>query len=473
MESSIPIEIHAQKLSEWLTSRKHCKKDWHSHIQPIREKINVAIQDMPENNEIVQLLSGAYINYFYCKRIIEILRETEADTKNLFGSYGSQRMKDWLEIERLYLKDNVYLAEACDLLVQNIKYHIPSVKKQIAKLQSGQIDCDKKIEDYTKSILTCKKDLETMRKQFSIVGENNSFKRTLIGRLYELQKVYDDVMEHIKNLKKAYTYFSLFVTNILGSDINLSMLQYILNSGNTTYYEYLYGEKPSKIEETVLKIEEDYKDTTADEEIDWGDLENPSEDIDYGISLEESGIEVENLQTDGNIARGNEALTLLDNFQTRNEFMNDILELESFLSMRLLELSNETNSALSVHSDGDINESKPEIASMLDIIKVVKQKLNDPVVQHLQQIKHSPRYLNKLESMFLQKNSNIEKMINSQIAVTNKKMELAEEYNQLVPKLKLIQQKNKQLITEIEFDISKKYKNRPVYIIGTSIFGSS
>jgi len=47
-------------------------------------------------------------------------------------------MKDWLEIEKLYLKDNIYLAEACDLLVQNIKYHIPSVKKQIAKLQSGQ-----------------------------------------------------------------------------------------------------------------------------------------------------------------------------------------------------------------------------------------------------------------------------------------------------------------------------------------------
>jgi hypothetical protein len=45
-------------------SRKHCKKDWHSHIQPIRQKINVAIQDMPENNEIVQLLSGAckYLN---------------------------------------------------------------------------------------------------------------------------------------------------------------------------------------------------------------------------------------------------------------------------------------------------------------------------------------------------------------------------------------------------------------------------
>lgn len=160
-ESSIPIEIHAQKLNEWLTSRKHCKKDWHSSIQLVREKINAAIQDMPEHKEIVELLSGTCkwnlhrvlrnnvcclytyivipdINYFYCKRIIEILRETEADTKNLFGSYGSQRMKDWLEIERLYLKDNVYLGEACELLIQNIKYHIPAIKKQIARAQSGQ-----------------------------------------------------------------------------------------------------------------------------------------------------------------------------------------------------------------------------------------------------------------------------------------------------------------------------------------------
>lgn len=61
--------------------------------------------------------------------------------------------------------------------------------------------------------------------------------------------------------------------------------------------------------------------------------------------------------------------------------------------MRLLELSHETNSSLSVQSGNEINESKPELASMLDIIKLIKQKLNNPFVQHLQQIKHSSRYL--------------------------------------------------------------------------------
>lgn len=40
-------------------------------------------------------------------------------------------------------------------------------------------------------------------------------------------------------------------------------------------------------------------------------------------------------------------------------------------------------------------------------------------------------------------------MINSQLAVTERKNEFIKEFDHLVPKLKLIQQKNKQLITEV------------------------
>lgn len=72
--------------------------------------------------------------------------------------------------------------------------------------------------------------METLRKQFSIADDNYSFKRTLIERLSELQKVYEDVMIHVKNLKKAYVYFSSFVSNVLGSDINLTVLQYLLSN---------------------------------------------------------------------------------------------------------------------------------------------------------------------------------------------------------------------------------------------------
>lgn len=94
---------------------------------------------MPAHEDIAALLSGSYINYFHCLKIIEILKETEADTKNLFGRYGSQRMKDWQDVVRSYEKENLYLAEAAQMLVRNINYEIPSLKKQIAKEEQLQI----------------------------------------------------------------------------------------------------------------------------------------------------------------------------------------------------------------------------------------------------------------------------------------------------------------------------------------------
>lgn len=66
------------------------------------------------------------------------MKETEADTRNLFGMYGSKRMKDWQEVVRLYKKDNVYLAEAANILLRNVKFEVPNIKKQITKYKQMQ-----------------------------------------------------------------------------------------------------------------------------------------------------------------------------------------------------------------------------------------------------------------------------------------------------------------------------------------------
>lgn len=66
---------------------------------------------------------------------MEILKETEADSKNLFGRYGSKRMKDWLETIALYEKDNIYLAEAAQMLSRNVSYEVPGIKQQIKKFE--------------------------------------------------------------------------------------------------------------------------------------------------------------------------------------------------------------------------------------------------------------------------------------------------------------------------------------------------
>lgn len=142
-EQNIPIDINTSKLLDWLISRRHVNKEWQQNVVKIREKINNAIQDMPAHEGIIKLLSGQHINYFHCLKIIEILRETEADTKNLFGRYGSQRMKDWQDIVSSYERDNIYLAESAQILIRNVNFEIPSLHKQVARLEQVQTECEK------------------------------------------------------------------------------------------------------------------------------------------------------------------------------------------------------------------------------------------------------------------------------------------------------------------------------------------
>lgn len=64
-------------------------------------------------------------------------------------------------------------------------------------------------------------------------------------------------------------------------------------------------------------------------DIDWGDesAEQPAaEEINYDISLEESGIVVEAAGHEGGIAIGCDAYTILDNPTTRVEFINQLFE---------------------------------------------------------------------------------------------------------------------------------------------------
>jgi hypothetical protein len=48
--------------------------------------------------------------------------------------------------------------------------------------------------------------------------------------------------------------------------------------------------------------------------------------IDFNISLEESGIVVQSSGAEGVVARGKEALTILDNPETRNTFIDELME---------------------------------------------------------------------------------------------------------------------------------------------------
>ncbi|KAK0160144.1 hypothetical protein PV328_007580 [Microctonus aethiopoides] len=496
MEETIIIQLG--NLVDWLKNRNEISRDdreRQTKILNIRTKINNAIQDMPVHEGIAKLLSGTYINYFHCKKIVEILKETEADSKNFFGRYGSQRMKDWQEIINLYEKNNLYLSEIGQMLFNNYRYEIPSLKNQIEKFTQREIEWEKKKVELMKSENIVRSEFNNLCKQLGITANTNNIKKELCERIVDLPDIYDRIVKKTMNLDKVVEFYTAFVELTLGRAHDggcVPMIQYINDKGNTTVYEWTYGEPPLTITPPAFHTNiEDEKNNSQqnDNEIDfdveneidfgeniemgdgndinWGDVDAieanmyDNNDIDYNLSLEESGIVVEAAGHEGGNATGNDALTIIDNPSTRNDFIDQLLELEAFLKLRLFELKNDgSNNLLSMsrmQGEKDVLQfsTAETTQNMLDNVQIILSEVLDSRVQHLYNIKHFPRYLDELTGTLKQKLLTIDKIIAKQKMTIVKRDEIAIEKRKLQPILEVITRRTQELQNDLEKDLSK------------------
>ncbi|XP_077482809.1 CDK5 regulatory subunit-associated protein 3 isoform X1 [Stigmatopora argus] len=495
---NVPIDIQTSKLLEWLTDRRHCHLKWQNAVQGIREKINVAMQDMPENEEIKQLISGSYIHYFHCLRIVELLKGTEESTKNIFGKYSSQRMKDWNEIMNLYQADNVYLAELGSLLSRTVSYEGPALRKQVAKAKQLQQEMRRREAECQSSAAKLREHYYAACKQYGIKGDN--VPRELQGLVKDLPDVLDKVGADAAKLEEKiqlYTAFTNFVCE--WSEPALPMLTFAQKRGNATFYEWRTGKEPTAVDRPSM--EETPEEAPVEEAIDWGDFgtqESSSEitvedGIDWGISVEPSSedgggtidwgdgepppvdIQVVPAGTDcaEGVARGDDALNLLENAQSRGQFIDELMELETFLSQRLAEMGQESDVVgmsqfqsapriIQVQSGERVHEMLSEVQDLLG-------RLTSLRMQHLFMILASPRYVERVTEVLRQKMKQADILETKAVSMVEKRREALEEQSRLEPQIDLLAKSTQELKKWIEGDISKRYNNRPVNLMGVIV----
>ncbi|KAH7952107.1 hypothetical protein HPB52_018682 [Rhipicephalus sanguineus] len=201
------------------------------------------------------------IHYFHCQRIVEILKDTEASTKNLFGRYSSQRMKDWQEIIRLYEKDNVYLAEAAQMIIRTVNYE-EAVKKEA---------------DYAKHAQDLRDRYQQECKQLGIKGE--CIKKELLSLLDELPGLFEGAVKELHKAQPAIDLYRLFLgftvpsSKADGSSKAVPLMQFLITHGNVTTYQWRHGEPPEVVEETLPVLPVDIDNGNSDDQIDFGDLD--------------------------------------------------------------------------------------------------------------------------------------------------------------------------------------------------------
>ncbi|NXT70961.1 CK5P3 protein, partial [Chaetops frenatus] len=191
-----------------------------------------------------------------------------------------------------------------------------------------------------------------------------------------------------------------FVCDSPGSEV-VPLLRYVGKHGNTSVFQWRTGLEPLRVERPELweAPEPPREDTVGpggdrgDDGIDWGDGEKGQEGT---ISVVEDGTEaVLGVPPPDCVARGSDALTLLEHTRTRNQFIDELMELELFLAQRLLELEDEADvvamSQLQVAPAVLQGQSGDRVRAQLATARELLAQLCSCSVQHLCMILASPR----------------------------------------------------------------------------------
>uniref|UniRef100_A0A6I8R8C1 CDK5 regulatory subunit associated protein 3 n=1 Tax=Xenopus tropicalis TaxID=8364 RepID=A0A6I8R8C1_XENTR len=490
--------------ADWLVDRRHCTLKWQSKVLQIREKINQALQDMPEHDEIRGLLSGTYINYFHCLKIVEILKGTEAATRNLFGRYSSQRMKDWQEVVSLYQADNTYLGESASLLMRSVSYEIPALRKQMSRCEQLALESERRAEECLHGAAEQREQYYNSCKNYGISGED--IQKELLALVCDVPSVLRQIGADSAGLLPAIQLYQACVAFVCDSSPEeaLPLLRHVQKSGDTTIYEWRVGKAPERVERPGKEEQETPK-CLEDEEINWGDFEvQPSAtaeteagldstgDIDWGISVEPEAAEGDGINWDigeepaamitvletgtdvpSGVARGVDALSVLENTDTRNQFVDELMELELFLCQWQQSMDCDTDivTVTQFQTAPSILQAQTQekVLAMLSVVRGLINRLTDTRMRQLFLILASPRYVDRVTDHLRQRLRQAQLLERKSESWVERGRAAQEERQSLEPRLSLLQERSRELKKQIEADLSKRYNNRPVNLIGTGL----
>lgn len=507
---ALPIDIHYNKLLDWLIDRRHCNVNWATDAVVVRGKINVAVslplEDIPENEKLTSLLAIPHLNYFHIGQIVDALSITEKEKKNFLGQCTSPVLNAWTEVMKLYQKNGLFLAEAAQQLIRFVNYEIAALRKSVDKNQKMAKECQRKEAEYDQQVQQIADTYKSKCRRLGIEGVN--VKRELLQKVDDLPRLYQDIATDCQDLHQVVEFYSAFLAFLKVDDASfLPILRHILEKGNTTVFEYKTGTAPSRAVAPEVELRFDEADAPEEEDIDWGDLdldvveggddglasgagetieinwESP-EDVEGGVEIDWGGVDegIGNVDFevvgDSNVvtsegevvAVGKEALTLLENPETRAALFDELIECESFLCQRLAEIRKDDD-VLSVNQfqNADLilqNADEKKVETMVSSVRKVISGLQGEKVVQLGLIKANPRSLERLAEGVTQYSTLGDRMRRNRDHVALRRVEAEAENTNLLPQIDSFRNKAKELQKNLEDEISRKYDERPVNIMG-------
>ncbi|CAN6440427.1 unnamed protein product [Victoria cruziana] len=283
---SMPIDISFPRLLDWLVDRRRIPVDWRKRLASLRVRISSGFSSLPkELDPFFLTVDSDSIRYVDAKKISETLLKSTLETRNIFGrSSGSSR--EWFDIVRAYEKDHLFLAEAAQIMVQNVNYDIPYQKKQIQKLQQQLLETDRKEFDIKRAISLSVAKYKESCQELGLQG--NNFRVELLESAKSLSDTFRKTFEVLNgdSVSKATDYYYNFVadvhTDAEASDLVLSNLRNLQTNPPS-----LNISVDPEIVESEVQVDRSYSLQIMEKQ------EHDVADIDWNITLDSTGIDWE------------------------------------------------------------------------------------------------------------------------------------------------------------------------------------
>jgi len=376
----------------------------------------------------------------------------------------------------MYEKGNVYLAEAAQFLQRFIQFEIPSLRRQISRLEHDIEDAGRKELEYERLAADSIRQYERELTRWKINGADLKAELSELA-FRELPVFTKSTFTELKQLKRPVEYYVEF-KNHLGristrtanahlQEQLLPMLHLLLASEEPPLvYEWVYGNKPEEVERPELTV--DKKSRNVEDEIDFGD----EGEIDFGITVEGSGEEEQKEVTSqtSKVARGEEAISILESRKTQSILSTELAELHAFLAFRKIDEFNENPSDVYLSGTCELPKKLSATATTLDEwIKSTARivlSLNEPKIRHLMKVWTLPAYVDELVGKISEKQRLHGKYLKFKVLSHERQEKLSREIQSAQEMLPSLIDAAKYLQEKIEMDISKRYNNREVYIMG-------
>eukprot|EP01113_Clastostelium_recurvatum_P018796 TRINITY_DN2215_c0_g1_i3.p1 TRINITY_DN2215_c0_g1~~TRINITY_DN2215_c0_g1_i3.p1 ORF type:complete len:536 (+),score=118.55 TRINITY_DN2215_c0_g1_i3:36-1643(+) len=518
-EQNLPIDIHANKLLDFLVDRRKVPSTWRKSVVPIRNMIEAAIQDLPETQGIKSLMntfSSAVpgqqhpptFNYFHALRMVDLLKQSgEPETKTLFGSFTSKRMQAWADILKAYEKDDVYLGEASNEFVNMIQYDIPALRKAIDRHAKAATDLDRRAEEHRNSADSHRKRYTQETKSMGVHG--GDARAQILSLTTSLPQYFEQVTHMIKSpsFKMGVDYYASFTRFIFSAsgasppsepDTILQCIHQIINEDATPLVEMpeqsvsaLVISSPAPLEidwsivdgpegatggldptdeapSQVIPLEISWEDE-GNGEIDWGAIEVADAGAIEIVASDEQADSKRDTKEDGD----NSPNSIFETSETRTRVMNELYLLKAFLLQRMGEMESGGES-LGLALDPTQTHSAPEIVqaqtassirAMLELVDGALGILGGKKVKSLLEIKSSSAYVDRLVSGLQQ---HLDQAARQDVLAHDAEIKRDQEraWNAATyPTLEAMTARAKAMATDLEGAVSRLYRNRPTNIM--------